>query len=108
MIDSEQANKEIYDALEQFNKTYTPEVNVQKLQNPTAELPMMVRWVIKLSGGKLQSQRQAEYMLLFFALIIFLISIYFFYGTLFAKSAILHRVSPLIDPTTNASIKIQK
>jgi len=41
-----------------------------------SEMPKMVQLVIKWSGGAIKEQRQAEYVLLGFAILIFLISQY--------------------------------
>ena len=44
------------------------------------EIPKMVKWVIKLSGGAIQDQRQAEYILLGFVIIAILIAVFLFFS----------------------------
>ena len=40
------------------------------------EVPTMVRWVMKLSGGAIKEQRQAEYVLLGIAIIAIAVSLF--------------------------------
>ena len=42
--------------------------------------PKIVGWVTKYSGGVIKDERQAEYFLLAFAVVSFLISAYLFFG----------------------------
>ena len=50
-------------------------------------VPRMVRIVMKLSGGAIKEQKQAEYILLGFAVVIFAVSLYLFFGDNLKKSA---------------------
>jgi hypothetical protein len=47
---------------------------------PKPLAPKMVRWVMKHSGGLIKDENQASYVLVVFAIIIFVISLYFFFG----------------------------
>jgi|SRR6185369_742295 len=44
-----------------------------------SDLPTMVRWVIKLSGGAVKEQRTAEYILLGFAIAVVCIALFIFF-----------------------------
>lgn len=44
------------------------------------EMPRMVRWVIKYSGGIIKDEKQASFVLLMFAIAVIIISLFFFFG----------------------------
>ncbi|MDO8686595.1 MAG: hypothetical protein Q7K11_00095 [Candidatus Berkelbacteria bacterium] len=52
----------------------------QSVQSPIDETPKMVKLVMKLSGGAIQEQKTAEYVLLGFALLAILVSLFLFFG----------------------------
>ncbi len=54
--------------------------NYRSINKEEVPLPKMVKLVMKLSGGAIKEQRQAEYVLLGFVAIIISISVYLFFG----------------------------
>lgn len=77
-------NNEIDQALKEFEaksgaeEAQTPSLASDRAKN--SEFPMMVRIVMKLSGGAIKEQRTAEYVLLGFVVIALAISFYLFFG----------------------------
>jgi hypothetical protein len=71
-----------------LNKIYAKESKVEESK--------MVKWLIKLSGGKIKSEAMANYILLTLAVVIFVVSLFVFYSQLAPRT-----VSPsraLINP----------
>ncbi|MBI3305790.1 hypothetical protein HYZ82_01495 [Candidatus Nomurabacteria bacterium] len=75
-------NAEIDQALKEFEAK-----SVVMPQAPAGQMPTvadntsgMVRLVMKLSGGAIKEQRQAEYVLLAFVIVTMAISFYLFFG----------------------------
>lgn len=76
-----QGNLEIEQALKEFEVKSSAEAIQQAPEiSKTSDVPKMVQLVMKYSGGAIKEQRQAEYVLLGFAAVIFLISLYLFFG----------------------------
>ncbi|MEK7104950.1 MAG: hypothetical protein AAB868_02835 [Patescibacteria group bacterium] len=42
--------------------------------------PKMVQWVMKISGGAIKEQKQAEYMLFGFVVVAIIVSLFLFFG----------------------------
>ena len=75
------SNIEIEKALKEFEvKSSTEEAQSNSEVAQTPDIPKMVGWVMKLSGGAIKEQRQAEYMLLGLVVLMFAVSFYFFFG----------------------------
>ena len=74
--------------INQALKDFEAKSNAEVAQTPahaeggvqTADLPKMVQWVMKLSGGTIKEQKTAEYVLLGLVLVIIGISLYFFFA----------------------------
>ncbi len=60
-------------------KFETDSYKAVKFYNET-NTPKMVRLVMKYSGGAIKEQKQAEYVLFAFAIIVFIISLYLFFS----------------------------
>ncbi|MFA6077021.1 MAG: hypothetical protein WC735_03020 [Candidatus Paceibacterota bacterium] len=75
-------NSEIDQALKEFEMKSSAEQAQETGQTPevSSELPRMVRLVMKYSGGIIKEQKQAEYVLLGIAVLMFALSFYFFFG----------------------------
>ena len=76
-------NKEIDQALKEFEAKAkdVPQGGAAPVTSSGSdEMPRMVRLVIKLSGGAIKEQKQAEYVLLGIAAVAIAISIYLFFG----------------------------
>ncbi len=58
------------------------ETDTYRSENIDDQVPVskMVKLVIKWSGGAIKEQRQAEYVLLAFSVVVFLFSLYLFFG----------------------------
>ena len=73
-------NSEISQALKEFEvKSSVEQVRKIPEVSKNSDLPRMVRLVMKLSGGAIKEQRQAEYVLLGFAIVFFSISMFLFF-----------------------------
>jgi len=53
--------------------------NLKSAKLDTRDVPRMVGWVMKFSGGAIKKQKTAEYVLLGFAIAIFALSLFFFF-----------------------------
>ena len=97
----EENNSEIEQALKEFEaKSSTEETNQTGQVSPIDQIDQipsavkdvktsaMARWVMKLSGGMIKEQRQAEYALLSFSIIAIAISIFLFFGSNNAKQPV--------------------
>ena len=74
-------NTELNDALKEFEAKSQVEQKPQKQAVETlGEVSGMAKWVVKLSGGKITEQRQAEYVLLGFVILAIAISVFLFFG----------------------------
>lgn len=74
-------NTDLNQALNEFQAKAVQEPVVQAgVALPDSELPKMVRLVMKLSGGAIKKQRQAEYVLLGFVFITIVISLFLFFS----------------------------
>jgi len=68
-------------------------------KNAEVPLPKMVKIVMKLSGGAIKDQKQAEYVLLGVALIAFLISLFLFLKPSLSKQE--NRTTPSLEELIN-------
>ncbi len=75
-------NLEIDKALKEFEAKSSAIPQPQVGQVPIAydETPKMVRLVMKFSGGAIKEQRQAEYVLLGFVVLMIILSFFLFFG----------------------------
>ena len=75
-------NSEIDQALKEFEAKSAPLQQAPAAQSSSLsdDVPRMVRWVMKLSGGSITEQRQAEYVLLGFTIIAIIISLFLIFG----------------------------
>lgn len=75
-------NIELNKALEEFEAKASIEqiVKYNFLVSKNSQLPRMVRLVMKLSGGAIKEQKQAEYVLIVLIVLMFALSFYFFFG----------------------------
>ncbi len=73
---------EIDQALKEFEAKSQdmPQAGVAQAASVIDETPRMVKLVMKLSGGAIKEQRQAEYVLLGVAALAILVSLYLFFG----------------------------
>jgi hypothetical protein len=77
----EKSTEEISQALKEFETREMAQNNLnQKSTSPKDEVPTMVKWIFKLSGGSITEQRQAEYILLGVVVICLGLSIFIFSG----------------------------
>ncbi|MFA6586019.1 MAG: hypothetical protein WCS86_02565 [Candidatus Paceibacterota bacterium] len=76
-----EGNKEIEEALKKLEMENAVEA-IERVAPivKNADAPTMVRWVMKLFGGLIKTQKQAEYVLVVFAIVIFGISLYLFFS----------------------------
>ncbi len=76
-----EGNQEINVALREFEVKASVE---QKSKQPTAptsnDVPKMVKFIFKLSGGAIKEQEQAEYVLLGFVVVALVASFFLFFG----------------------------
>ena len=74
-------NSGINQALQEFEEKSSREEQ-QKIPKAlqTSEIPKMVQLVMKWSGGAIQEQKQAEYVLLGFVVLAITISLFLFFG----------------------------
>lgn len=74
-------NTEIDKALKEFEAKQSAE-QMQKAPETlkTSDIPKMVQLVIKASGGTIQEQKQAEYVLLGFVIVAIAISLFLVFG----------------------------
>ena len=82
-MDENSSQKEIEDALRQFETVSIQRQQEKIKQNPIVssnDTPKMVEKTIKYSGGLIKNQRQAEYLLLALVISMFGLSLYFFFG----------------------------
>ena len=74
-------NTELNDALKEFEAKSHVEQKPQKQAVETlGEVSGMAKWVVKLSGGKITEQKQAEYVLLGFVILAIAISVFLMFG----------------------------
>lgn len=73
----------------------------KKIQPPKsgylAGTPKVVQWLMRYSGGLIQSKKQASYIILILALAVIIISLLFAFDTLFGEESIPDRYR--FDPT---------
>ena len=75
-------NKEIEKALEEFEeKSNAEQKQPAPLISKNLETPKIVQWVIKISGGGIKNEKQAQYVLLGFVVIVVGISLFLFWGS---------------------------
>lgn len=82
-MDDNSSNKEIEDALREFEVISVKRQQEKVKRAPeisSSDTPKMVEKTIKYSGGLIKDQRQAEYLLLVLVIIMFGLSLYFFFG----------------------------
>lgn len=63
----------------QFQNDYTPEYS-------GSEAPKMIQWIMKLSGGKIQDEKQANFVLLGFVVVIIIVTIFIFISSMSSPS----------------------
>ncbi len=93
-------NSEINQALKEFetkSKAEAASYKAVKFYNETST-PKMVQLVMKLSGGAIKEQKQAEYVLLGFAILAIIISLFLFFGNPFADKPTLIPAMPAAGP----------
>ncbi len=75
-------NFEIDQALREFEEKSSGEEQQKTIQilKTADDAPKMVQFVIKYSGGMIKDKRTAEYVLSGFAIVIFAVSLYLFFG----------------------------
>jgi len=75
-------NTEINEALKEFEEKSGAE-QIQKVPEAPKDFepPKIVQWVMKLFGGAIKDERQAEYVLLGFVIVAIGISLYLFFGS---------------------------
>ena len=75
------SSEEISQALKEFeaDSKFSPIPQKPVISNK-GEVPTMVRWVMKISGGAITEQKQAEYVLLGFVILAILISVFLFFS----------------------------
>ena len=72
-------NKEIEKALEEFEeKSNAEQKQPAPLISKNLETPKIVQWVIKISGGGIKNEKQAQYVLLGFVVAAIVISLFLF------------------------------
>ena len=78
-----EGNQDIQAALREFEAKSAGEPNAlhaAAMPDVSPEIPKMVRWVMKISGGAITGQKQAEYVLFGFVVVAIGISFYLFFG----------------------------
>ena len=74
-------NIEIEKALKEFEeKSGTEQKQPTSPISKNLEPPKMVQWVIKISGGSIKNEKQAQYILLGFAILSIIVSLFLFLG----------------------------
>lgn len=74
-------NIEIEKALKEFEeKSDAEQKQPVSPISKNLEAPKMVQWVIKISGGSIKNEKQAQYVLLIFVVIMIGISLFLFFG----------------------------
>ena len=74
-------NLEIDKALKEFEaKAYAEQTQKNLEISKNSDTSKMVQLVMKLSGGTIKEQKQAELVLLVFAIIVFAVSLFLFFG----------------------------
>ncbi|MBI2627691.1 hypothetical protein HYW72_02040 [Candidatus Nomurabacteria bacterium] len=74
-------NVDIDQALKEFESKSSVEQAPKAPEISTASnLPKMVQWVMKYSGGIIKEERQANYVLFGIAILIFAVSFYLFFS----------------------------
>ncbi|KKT01152.1 MAG: hypothetical protein UW07_C0056G0004 [Candidatus Nomurabacteria bacterium GW2011_GWF2_43_8] len=72
---------DINEALKEFEeKTSQEQATKIVAAREFSNMPKMVKLVIKWSGGAIKEQREAEYVLLGFAILVFIISLFIFFS----------------------------
>jgi len=80
-------NIDINEALEEFEKKSATEEKQKSLEvSETPDVPKMVKWVMKFSGGIIKEQKQAEYVLLGFVVLTISISVFLFFSAFRSSS----------------------
>ena len=74
-----QNNLDLENSLKEFEAKSQAEQVPQTGDSKSPQVPTMVGWIMKLSGGAIKEQKTAEYILLAIAVIVFAISLYFFF-----------------------------
>jgi len=85
---------EIDQALKEFEmkSSSVPQASTAQASAISSDVPKMVRLVMKLSGGAIKEERQAEYVLLGVVVILIGVSLFLFFGGNASKPAV-----PTID-----------
>ena len=78
-------------------KFETDSYKAVKFYNET-NIPKMVQLVMKYSGGAIKEQKQAEYVLFAFAIIVFAISLFLFFGGSSGSPAFNKDIPPEVLP----------
>jgi hypothetical protein len=73
-------NTEIEKALKEFEAKNVSQTTQSSSVQIDTKIPRMNRWVMKLSGGLIKSEKQTNYILVIFSIIVFLVSLFFFFG----------------------------
>jgi hypothetical protein len=80
-------NTELSEALKEFEvKSSIEQMQKAPLVSKDSEIPKMAQWVIKLSGGAIKEQKQAEYVLLGFVFVAIAISLFLIFGAVYKQT----------------------
>ena len=74
-------NLEIKKALKEFEIKNVEQVQQAPLVPESSGNPKIIQFVIKYSGGLVKDERQAEYVLLVFSILIIIFSLILFFGS---------------------------
>jgi len=100
-------NIEMNEALKEFEiKDAEQTVQTQPAVNlKTSEASKMAQWIMKISGGKIKEEQQAEYILLGFAIIAIIVSLFLMFG---GNINVVQNEAPIyqedLTPTARATI----
>src|SRR3989338_4240130 len=71
-------NTEINQALQEFEVKEASMASAVPSASSEEEVPKMVRWIMKVSGGAIKDQRQAKYALLVFVVLVIIFAVVIF------------------------------
>ena len=96
-------NLEIDKALKEFEvKSNIEQVKQAIATSQTSDAPKIVQLVMKISGGAIKDERQAEYVLLGFVVVAIIVSLFLFLG---GGKKIISPPKEIIDNTLNTTIE---
>jgi len=98
-------NTELEKALKEFEiKSQAEQAQKTTVDEKISDVPKMVQWVMKISGGSIKNEKQAQYVLLGFVVIAIIVSLVLIFSGGSQKPKIIPQFREDIEPSVRAKL----